>query len=108
MKINLDAELKDLDGKPIPTDGREDKDGKMRDASPFTVKKALLRALLSPLPDDQGLAPEKAFERLEYARTLNRGGEAEIDTAWAALLNARASRILIVEIAGQIHELLRG
>lgn len=109
MKVNVDAKLLDLDGDEIPTDGAIDpKTEKPRDATPVTLKAACLRALCSPLQEDQGLAAEEAFRRLELARTINKGGEVELLPADAVLIQNRAAKVWVIEIAGQVYEMLKG
>ena len=101
MKANFDAVLLDLDGEPIKEAGKKDEPA-------ITLKAACLRALCTPLEEDRGLTGEQSFKRLELARRINKGGEQEIDPEDAVLLRNRAAKVWIVEIAGQVYELLKG
>ena len=70
MKIDFDAPIIDLDGKPM-------QDTDKKGFPPLTLKDACLKAIRTPLQEDQGLVGETAFKRLELARKIKAGGEQE-------------------------------
>lgn len=100
MKVNFDATMKDLDGKDIPV---SDTDGR-----PITLKLVAIRALTTPIREDENLKGEEAFKRLELARKVNAGGEVELDPADAVLIRDRAPKVWTMVIAGQAYEMLKG
>ena len=101
MKANFDQVLNDLEGKPIPKN-------RDNDPTPVTLKSACLIALTTPMQEDQQLTGEQSFKRLELARRINKGGEQELDPDEAVTIRNRAAKVLILEIAGQVYELLKG
>lgn len=109
MKADFDKVLLDLDGDNIPLDGaRDEKTGKPKDETPVTLKLACQRALCVALEEDRSLAAEEAFKRLELARRINKGGEVELDPEEAVLIRNRAAKVWIIEVSGQVYELLKG
>ena len=100
MKIDFDQKILDLDGEEIPLE-------KGKDETPITLKAASLRAICTPMQGDD-LKPEDAFKRLELARKINKGGEQEIEPVDAVLIQTRAAKVWVIEIAGQVYEMLRG
>jgi hypothetical protein len=101
VKADFDVVLKDLEGKAIPVEAGKDE-------TPLTLKTVALRALTTPLQEDQSLKGEESFKRLELARKINKGGEVELDPADAVLIRDRAPKVWTVVIAGQCYELLKG
>ncbi len=100
MKVDFSAPLLDLSGQPIKIDPAKD--------DVVTLGFACLRALTTAFPEDQSLTGEQAFKRLELARRIHKGAEQELDPAEAVLIRDRVPKIWVLEISGQVYELLKG
>lgn len=99
LKVDFSKLLNDLSGQPIKNDkGGED----------LILKDVAIRALTTALPEDQALTGEQAFKRLELARRIHQGGEQELDPAEAVLIRDRVPKIWVLEISGQVYEMLKG
>ena len=103
MKIDFNTLLTDLTGKPFAPE----KDASGKDV-PVLLKTICVRALTTPLAEDQSLTGEAAFKRLEVARKIYAGGEQDIDPADATLIRDRVAKLFSIEVSGLVYELLRG
>jgi hypothetical protein len=103
MKIEVNTELKDLDGTTFKV--RDKKDGPER---ALTLKDVALMALCTSLEEDRQINGKVAFERRELARKINAGGEVDLDPADAALIQDRLPKVYPILIAGTAYELLKG
>ena len=100
MKVDFDQVITDLDGKA-------QLDEESKGSPKLTLGAACLKAIRTPLQEDQGLVGETAFKRLELARTIKKGGEQEIDPEDAVLIRNRAAKVWIIDIAGVVYEKLK-
>ena len=100
MKVDFDQVITDLDGKA-------QLDEESKGSPKLTLGAACLKAIRTPLQEDQGLMGEQAFKRLELARTIHKGGEQEIDAEDAVLIRNRAAKVWIIDVAGFVYEKLK-
>ena len=99
MKVDFSQVISDLDGNPVKDEEAQ--------GTPLTLGAACLKAIRTPLQEDQGLLGEPAFKRLELARKIKKGGEQEIDPEDAVLIRNRAPKVWIIDIAGVVYEKLK-
>ena len=69
MELVLEQKFIDFDGQII-----EDKPGEG-----FTLKKAMIRSLITPFPDEQSLTGEEKFARGELASRINQATTITLD-----------------------------
>lgn len=98
MKVNMNQKLLDLDGDPIADDKDTD----------WTLSKAVVNSLMTPLEDDKGLSPEKAIARWKLAMRLHDGGEQELSPEEATEIRNRLPKCYAVLLSGQACEMLKG
>jgi hypothetical protein len=60
------------------------------------------------LPVEAGVTPEAAFDRLEFARRIHKGGVVELQPEEAVTLRKRSAAVFNVLVAGLIFELTKG
>ena len=137
IKINVDADITDFDGKPFtyPQAGEWetvmqmveeciaafDADGKPKVdilpalrglqkelRKPLTYHTAMLRAMLSEFDKEKDQPAEKKFERVKLAEKIHCGGEIDLDTKEAAQIDERCSKLWPVLIAYRVHQMIEG
>jgi len=97
MKIQMNQELKRLDGVPL-------KDGE----NVVALKKPCVEALLGIYPDETGLSGEDKLLRWRLAQRIDKGGEVELAAENIALIKKLVAKAYGPLIVGQVWELLEG
>lgn len=99
MKYDLNVEIKTLDGGTVKAD----------DGGVLTVKDAVLRALLSPIPGEDSEQPKKKFERWLLAKRVYAAeSEVELTAEEVSEIKDRVAKIWAASVLGPVFELLEG
>lgn len=97
MKINFDAVLVHIDGKPLQVD-----------KSDMTLKFACTESLMAAIREDETATGAVKITRYELAVKVNVGGEVEISPEEASLLKERIGKVFGVAVVGPAYKLLNG
>lgn len=94
MTKNFDLVLKDLDGTIIKTNGEKD----------FTMKDAVINALLQVFPDEQNLEGTEKLKRYNLATRIHKGGDLVIETEEIALIKKLIGKAYGPIVVGPIYQ----
>jgi hypothetical protein len=97
MKINFDAFLIHLDGKPLT-----DKNGDVN------LKTVAVESLMVVIESDRTTKGEVKFMRYKLAEKVNSGGEVELTPEEAAMLKQRIGDVFGTAVVGPAFKLLNG
>lgn len=98
MLVNFNAQIKDFDGNPIKDEQEKDMD----------LRRACVRALMTPLPQDKDITPEKALERFRFATGIQSGTVNEISPEQAVELRGRIAKTFSLVVSGPALSMLNG
>jgi hypothetical protein len=96
MKIDLDALILDLHGKPLPNGG---------DAS-MTLGETIATAMIAIAPDDQSLSGDEKMRMFRLAQLAVKGGAQDIKTEDLAMLKTRVGKMYGPLIVGRVYDLI--
>jgi hypothetical protein len=99
MKINFDAEILDLDGKPL-VDGAPGKT--------MTLASVSCASLINMLREDESIPADDKVKMFRIAQLACKGGEQEIKTEDVALLKKRIGKMYGALIVGRAYDLIEG
>lgn len=97
MKINFDAVLHHIDGKPLKTQESE-----------MTLKTASVESLMAIIREDEQATGAVKLARYELAVKVNAGGEVDLTPEEAAILKDRIGKVFGVAVVGPAYKLLNG
>ena len=111
MKCDMSAVINDIEGEPVvlPTGEFETVDGeKVPVKEELTLRKACVRALLAPLPEDQKLNGEKRLELYNLASKCQTVDAPEFKSEQVSKIKDRVMKTFTTLIYGRVDELLEG
>jgi len=108
MKINFNQALKTLDGKDLKMQAMDENNKPIE--AVVDLKTICVQALVASTDNDQALAPTKKIEYYELAKTINKGGEVDVEVKELGILkdliqNNPRMNIIVV---GQSFAMLEG
>lgn len=102
MKINFDAQLYDLDNRPIF-------EGKPDEQKEVTLKTVSINAMLTPTSPGPNQPSENGRSKLKnykLAKNINKGGIVELEAEEISSLKEKIGKIYSAIIVGSAYELL--
>ncbi len=102
MKVNFDAEIKNLNDETIFLPRGKDKDVEV----PLTLAGVAIGALCNLTEKDRAMTGEKKFELYVLAVIIKQGGEIDLKAKDIMLLKDRIGQINTPLIVGRAYELL--
>lgn len=99
MKIDLDAVLRDLDGKPMKSDASSDSPN-------ATLKSICLSALMASLPDEQHLPGTEKIVRYKLAIRIHDGGSQEFTPEEVTKMRDLIGKVYTTLVVGRAFDML--